>query len=272
MNGISRDESINFSGMFLTAILSIALTMATASSAEPVPQNNLLKPGTPAPIFSLPGVDGNRTALRTWCGDTLNMPHINKVKQTVVISFWATWCKPCMKEMPQVIAFTEKHKSDPVKTFCVSIDKEGILVVRPFLQDKGWTMPVLLDPYAKTSERYGVKSLPALFVIDPNGIIRYASSGFEEGTDIIAKLDAVLAEIASGVAAKSGQVDQTGQTVTGPVASAIPAKDRWRAVNRVECGEKVETVAQEMGVDKEIIKQWYEELKGAAMSIWGEKK
>ena len=45
-----------------------------------------------------------------------------------------------------------------------------------------------------------------------------------------------------------------------------------RAVARVECGEKVETVAQEMGVDKEIIKQWYEELKSAAMSVWGEKK
>jgi cytochrome c biogenesis protein CcmG, thiol:disulfide interchange protein DsbE len=261
---------LTFMGVMLAAAICLAVSLASAQTPAPAEQNNLLKPGTPAPIFSLPGVDGNRTALRTWCGDTLTMPHINKVRQTVVISFWATWCKPCMNEMPQIIAITEQHKTDSIKIFCISIDKEGILVVRPFLQDKGWTQQVLLDPYAKTAERYGVKSLPALFVIDPRGVIRYASSGFEEGTDIIAKLDGVLAEIASGTAASSGKVDVTGGTVTGPSASGVAPKDRWRAVVRIECGEKIETVAQETGVDKEIVKQWYEEIKQAAMTLWGE--
>jgi thiol-disulfide isomerase/thioredoxin len=234
-------------------------------------ENSLLKPGTPAPIFSLPGIDGNRTALRTWCGDTLNMLHLNKVKHTVILSFWATWCKPCHKEIPELMKFMEKHQADPVKVFFVSIDKEGVLVVRSHLQENNWTaMPALLDPYAKTAERYGVKSLPALFVIDPSGVIRFASSGFEEGTDLVAKLDNVLADIASGRAV-AGSSESTGQAVSasGPT-KAIPAKDRWRAVVRVECGEKAETVAGELGVDQETIRLWHEDIKRAAMTLWGD--
>jgi cytochrome c biogenesis protein CcmG, thiol:disulfide interchange protein DsbE len=248
----------------------VAFTVALSfGQAEP---NNLLKPGTPAPIFSLPGIDGNRTALRAWCGDTLSMLHINKVKHTVIVSFWATWCKPCQKEIPQIMAYMAKHKADPVKVFFISIDKEGVLTVRPHLQDNGWVdMPALLDPYAKTAERYGVKSLPALFVIDPNGIVRYAASGFEEGTDLSAKLDNVLADIAAGRSVRGG-VETGGQSVSaaGP-AKVIPPKDRWRAVMRVECGDKAETVAQEVGVDKETLYQWHEDLKKAAMNLWGDK-
>lgn len=255
----------------IAASATIVVAFTVALSFGQADQNNLLKPGTPAPIFSLPGIDGNRTALRAWCGDTLTMLHINKIKHTVVVSFWATWCKPCQKEIPQLMAFMNKHKADPVKVFFISIDKEGVLTVRPHLQDKGWVdMPALLDPYAKTAERYGVKSLPALFVIDPNGIIRYAASGFEEGTDLSAKLDTILSNIAAGRPAGGG-VETGGQTVSaaGPT-KPIPAQVRWRAVVRVECGDKAETVAQDLGIDKQTLFQWHEDIKKAAMSLWGD--
>ena len=253
--------------------LFLVCTAAFFASSEEL-QNNLVKPGTTAPTFSLPNVDGTRTVLRNYAGDTLNMPHINKVHQTVILSFWATYCKPCVKEMPQLIAFMKKHASDPIKFFPVSIDKEGALIVKPFLAEKAWEVESLLDPYARTAERYGVKSLPALFVIDPQGVVRYASSGFDEGTDLQAKLESVLGEIKAGATAKAGQVENLGQTVEAPVAAPalakIGARDRWKAVARVECGDNMERVASDVGVSREDIKQWYDELKKAATLIWAD--
>jgi peroxiredoxin len=250
-------------------------------------ETKLLFPGTTAPSFSLPTLTGDRVALSAYCGQTLSKPFVNKIRRTVVLSFWATYCKPCQKELPQLAAFGEKHKADNVLVLCISVDKDGEAAVAPFLKEKGYAIQALLDPYMKTSERYGVKSLPSLFIIDTLGVIRYCSQGFNEKSNFGEKLEKLFAGIKSGkTVAKAPEIAGSEQVAIVGDSSALhkgnpapanpstpaPAKftphQKWSAIAKVECGEPAEKVASEIGVSVEELKKWREELKAAAIKIW----
>jgi cytochrome c biogenesis protein CcmG, thiol:disulfide interchange protein DsbE len=263
-----------------TVVVLVATLLAFAQKPQ---ESKLLAPGTPAPSFSLPTLAGDRMSLSIYCGETLSKPFFNKVRHTVILSFWATYCKPCQKEMPELISFADKHKTDNVAVLCVSIDKEGAAIVEPFVKEKNYTVQVLLDPYTKTAERYGVKSLPALFVIDTLGIIRYTSLGYDEKNPLEPKLESIVKAIRTG--AKIKIPDATGSFVpiqeeaspAAPAAGAeakkaspaLSAKQKWNAIARVECGEQVEKVAAAIGVSPAELHQWYADLKKAALSLWG---
>jgi peroxiredoxin len=252
---------------------------------ENAPEGKLLPAGTPAPSFSLPALSGDRVSLSTYCGETLSKPYVNKTRHTVILSFWATYCKPCQKEIPELQVFAEKHKTDNVLVLCISIDKEGSAVVEPFVKEKNYTVQVLLDPYTKTSERYGVKSLPALFVLDTMGVIRFSSRGYDEKNPLGPKLEKILKAIKEGgkiaVSADEGGASVPVQAVdtskagvkavTGEAAKAqqkLTPKQRWNAIARVECGEPLEKVAAAIRVSPEELHSWYNDLKKAAVTMW----
>lgn len=156
----------------------IFLAVFIAVSAEP---STLLTAGTKAPLFSLPVVNGKREALSVWCGEQLSKPYVNDKKHIVIISFWATYCQPCKKEIPALHSFYEKYKDKNIKIFLISIDSKGNAIVAPHIKEANYTLPVLLDPYKRTAERYGVKSVPSLFVIGEDGKIMYSAKGFKGG-------------------------------------------------------------------------------------------
>lgn len=242
-------------------------------------ENKLLPAGETAPSFSLPMVDGDRLSLSMYCGAILSKPFLNKIRQTVIVSFWATYCKPCQKEIPELIAFAAKHQNENVTILCVSIDKQGAEIVEPFVKEKNYTLPVLLDPYAKTAERYGVKSLPALFVIDTMGIVRFASSGYNDNSDLGDKLEKIVAAIKEGkpipyakVSGASVPISTDTQKASGTVQKSkikYSAKQKLNAVARVECGEKIDKVASSVGVTTSELHTWCNELQKTAADIWG---
>ena len=249
-----------------SVLLSIALFCVSLMAEE----SKLLPAGSAAPTFSLPSLDGDRVSLRVFCGDTLLKPHINNVRHIVVLSFWATYCIPCQKEIPELIKFAEKHRNDSIKVFCVSIDKEGASIVSPFVKEKGYDIPVLLDPYQKTAERYGVKSLPALFVIDQFGKICYAASGYNESESLDEKLEQIISDIRKGHNVEAAVAGESVAVQNVVKEKKIPAKARWDAVVKVECGVPVNNVAENLGVTPEEIRSWYADLKNAAISLWPE--
>ncbi len=247
----------------------------------------LLPPGTAAPSFSLPTLSGDRIALSAYCGKTLSKPFVNKIRHTVVLSFWATYCKPCQKELPQLAAFAEKHKADNVLLLCVSVDKEAEAAVAPFVKERGIGAQVLLDPYLKTSQRYGVRSLPALFILDTLGVVRYCSYGFDETVDFGQKIERLLADIKAGktvstapekagsevaLKADSSAPIAPGTAQTAPQAPVFTPHQKWSAVVKVECGEPVEKVAAAAGAAPEELRAWREELKNAAIRLWSPAK
>jgi cytochrome c biogenesis protein CcmG/thiol:disulfide interchange protein DsbE len=277
--------------MRLPVCIATVVSIAAFSWAQKPAESKLLGPGTAAPSFSLPTLSGERVSLSVYCGEALSKPYVNKVRQTMILSFWATYCKPCQKEIPELISFADKHKTDNVVVLCVSIDKEGATIVEPFVKEKNYTVQVLLDPYTKTAERYGVKSLPALFVIDTMGVIRYSSLGYDEKNPLEPKLESIVKAIKTGTKIKIA--DATGSFVpiqdeaavapspAGPsitaaapgepkkTSPALSAKQKWNAIARVECGEQIDKVALSIGTTPADLHQWYADLKKAAVSLWG---
>ena len=135
-----------------------------------------------APTFSLPSLDQDYVSLRDFCGQELRKPWINKTKHVVVLSFFATWCEPCKKEIPHLTKLMDDFKDQPVKFFLIDVGEEREKVIN-FINSTGLEIPVLLDRYQKTAERFDALTLPRLYVLDKNGVIQRKQKGFSNPQD-----------------------------------------------------------------------------------------
>jgi peroxiredoxin len=115
--------------------------------------------GQVAPDFSLPLLNGGSVRLSDLRG------------QPVVLNFWATWCPPCIEEMPALEALWQQTSGQVV---VLGVDQgERVETVARFLETTApVTFPILMDPDQVVGYRYYVRSLPTTFFIDANGIIR----------------------------------------------------------------------------------------------------
>jgi len=135
-----------------------------------------------APTFSLPTLDQEYVSLRDFCGQELRKPWINKTKHVVVLSFFATWCEPCKAEIPHLTKIMEEFKDRPIKFFLIDVGEEREKVLN-FINSASVEIPVLLDRYKKTAERFDALTLPKLFVLDKNGLIQRKQKGFSNPQD-----------------------------------------------------------------------------------------
>jgi cytochrome c biogenesis protein CcmG, thiol:disulfide interchange protein DsbE len=91
--------------------------------------------------------------------------------QIVVLNFWATWCPPCVEEMPSLITMSQRMKDKGVTVLGVSIDVDADAYQR-FLKDHGVSFTTVRDPDQKSSRLYGTSGWPETYIIDRNGIVR----------------------------------------------------------------------------------------------------
>ena len=145
--------------------------------AQSKDKSNSVFVGTEAPTFSLPDMNQQYFSLGDFCGKKLRKPWKNKTKHVVVLSFFATWCKPCKEELPHLMKLRNQFKKEKIKFFLIDVGEKAELV-KKFLEKYEIDIPVLLDQYQKTAEKYDALTLPRLFVIDKNGIIRKEQKGF----------------------------------------------------------------------------------------------
>ncbi len=135
-------------------------------SGEPV----VFRPARPeigarAPAFTLTDLQGKRQSLPDYRGDV------------VLLNFWATWCGPCLVEMPSMENLYRDLKHEGFAILAVSSDPQGREVTRPFAASRGLTFPVLHDADYRVSGRYGVRTLPMSFVIDRHGTLTHRVFG-----------------------------------------------------------------------------------------------
>lgn len=110
----------------------------------------------------------------TLAGDTLRLSdHQGKI---VVLNFWATWCPPCRKEIPDFIEL-QKELSEDVIFIGVALDEEGFEVIRPFAMEYGINYPLIVDHGMLARQYGGITSVPTTFIIDREGNIRYRTPG-----------------------------------------------------------------------------------------------
>jgi len=139
--------------------------------------------GRPAPKFSARNLQGERVTLE----DLLE-------RGPVVLTFWTTWCKPCIQEL---LYLQKHHAEDKEKRLTiVGINEDGPgnwMKVKPFVRKIGLTVPVLLDEDGKIARAYKVWAYPVTVVIDSEGRIQSSWMGYKKGDE--AKLDAEIREV-----------------------------------------------------------------------------
>ena len=88
----------------------------------------------------------------------------------VLLKFWASWCSTCVEELPMMEKFSEGRK-EQVVILMAAIDGEKEKKIHGLVKEKRITLPVLLDPKAKTARAYGVSMIPISFFINREGLI-----------------------------------------------------------------------------------------------------
>lgn len=114
--------------------------------------------GTAAPDFTVQDAD-RKLSLADYRG------------KIVVLNFWATWCPPCVEEMPSLLQMQQRLKDKGVTVLAVSLDAdEG--AYHKFLKDHGVNLITVRDPDMKSSDLYGTFKYPETYVIDRNGVLQ----------------------------------------------------------------------------------------------------
>lgn len=132
--------------------------------------------------------------LPTLKGTTVDLSQFSN--QVVLVNFWATWCPPCVHEMPSMQRLSEKLTGDPFVILGVNI-AEDEPTVKDFLQNKiNVDFPILMDVDGHALRQWNVMAFPTSFVIDKQGKIRYALFGSIEWdtAEIISKIDSLIKE------------------------------------------------------------------------------
>ncbi|WP_404452731.1 redoxin domain-containing protein [Virgibacillus necropolis] len=125
------------------------------------PGKSGLEVGKQAPDFEL----------TTLSGKTVRLSDLRGKK--VFINFWATWCPPCKKEMPEMQEFYEKY-SDEVEILAINAtgQENSMKSVRNFINDFNYTYPILLDKKLKVVESYMAYGLPTTYFIGTDGVVQ----------------------------------------------------------------------------------------------------
>jgi len=186
-----------------------------------------LEVGDEAPTWALMYAPGKFEFLRNWSEVKID-PKTGKEKKlrlnvsqpdrhAVVMSFFATWCKPCMKELPILEEVYQEYKDERVKFFLIDITEatrsnpgtvygmsyKDVPVAGPFLKKKGVTMQILFDNRGTAMKRYNAQTLPRLFMVDGYRNVTFKKRGFPDGEgadekfkkDISSEIERLLGEL-----------------------------------------------------------------------------
>lgn len=121
--------------------------------------------------------------LKNISGKTINTSELSNDGKPIIISFFATWCKPCNRELSAISEVYEDWQDETgVKLIAVSIDQaQNINKVKPLVDGNGWPYEVLLDPNSDFKRAMNVQNVPHVFVLDGKGKIVYNHAGYTDG-------------------------------------------------------------------------------------------
>ena len=131
-----------------------------------------------APEFDAQTLSGEAIASRDFKG-----------KKRLVVSFWASWCEPCRMELPELSAFYEKYHSADSKfeVVAISTDQDRFQAEK-YVKEAKLPFPVVWDGSGTIGDKFGVESIPVLYVIDENGKVIHGQIGYGFGLEMKLKI------------------------------------------------------------------------------------
>ena len=160
---IKKARRVNFQSILLIFLIIIGVGIIVLLQTKDSSFNLSGKPrivkGVPAPNFTMPGLDGKMVSLADYKG------------KVVFLNIWATWCPPCVEEMPSMEKLYQELKGEGFEILAVSIDASGAKDVLPFMKKHKLSFPALTDTRGAIKELYQTTGVPESFIIDKDGII-----------------------------------------------------------------------------------------------------
>ncbi len=163
------------------------LLLGGAASA----QEELAEVGKPAPMFGRLPVYNPKEVGETAVGldKFVGADASDKKTKVVLISFMASFCAPCKKELPYLQTLHEKHKDQGLRVLSIAIDREleGQKKIEELVQSNKITFPVLKDRFNILARRWlGSQSpLPSVFLVKPDGTVKMAHRGYNEDASVV---------------------------------------------------------------------------------------
>ncbi|MDF1562272.1 MAG: TlpA disulfide reductase family protein [Deltaproteobacteria bacterium] len=184
--------------------------------------------------------------LKTINSEAVGMPRLvlknvleDEATKAVVISFFATWCAPCKKELPVLQQLWKAYEKDGLRIVVISIDKEDDAVksLSDFATEFGLTYPVVSDRFNLLARRYlgATTALPSLFITDGDGVIKAIHQSYDEN---------------AGVALEQELAGYLGITLTEPVVKPVEAAEPEVAEKAAEAAAEQPEAGQKAGASK----------------------
>lgn len=148
------------------AVLALANCTSGDRSAAAGASDGRVEVGLPAPPYATVSLDGDSVSLE------------GKRGSVVLLNVWATWCHPCRTEIPELRALHAQYQGKGLELIGVSVDTDGTdETIRTFMRDFQMTFPIWRDPDERISTRFLAMGVPATFLIDKQGILRWRKTG-----------------------------------------------------------------------------------------------
>lgn len=152
---IQQNTKARLPRLMAYSLLFLLLAVILVACGGTASQNNL----------PLPNLDGSTGYLADYEG------------QTVLVNFWATWCPPCRAEMPDLQAYYDAHKDQGFTLLAVN-EGETAGQARAFIEEGGYTFPVILDEDGSIADHFGgLRGMPTTIVLNPDGSVAFTHTG-----------------------------------------------------------------------------------------------